>query len=424
MAGSVNELRQRLSVGDSRVSAELVDTVATRLESGETVEYRLPGEDDLRSVRDGGSETIPVTAGGQAFAIATDRKLLFAVETPSGGATIEIPYTDIRAVELDSGLLGATLRVEVWSEGTYEFTPSRGGPLEETEAFLERISGCWQRVAGALEGAQDQAELVREHLVSGQRDAAESAAETATQKLERARERVSESGDGAVEVLSARIDGTRRELRRTRMEARVERAEVLLREANHQTDATAYGGAYRSYERAREHLETALVIDVRQGFDRTDELQSKLADVETRIDHLEVRPMALALQARERAQKTDTRRVEVSAWQEAFEHYRDALTEGWGTDLDFSAREDELAFETECVVGYLIRARREYADELAADADAERQSGDTEAAVEHTEAACDQLRAARDLARQFRSGDPGPLQDRIDALEAKQQALR
>ncbi|MEF8812626.1 MAG: hypothetical protein V5A55_02260 [Halovenus sp.] len=410
-------------MGDGQVSTELADTVASRLESGEKVEYRLPGEDDLRSVRDGGSETIPVTAGGQAFAIATDRKLLFAVETPNGGATVEIPYTDVRACKLDSGLLGATLRVEVWSEGTYEFTPSKSGPLEETEAFVKRISECWQRVVGGLEGTQDQAELIREHLVNGQLDAAEDATETARQKLERARERVSESGDGAVEVLSSRIDGTRRELLRTRMEARIERAEILLREAKHQTDATAYGGAYRSYERAREHLETALAIDIRQGFGRTDELQSEIADIETRIDHLEVRPMALALQARERAQKTDTRSVEVSAWQEAFEHYRDALTEGWGTDLDFSAREDELAFETECVVGYLIRARREYADELEAKADARRQSGDAEAAVEHTEAACDQLRAAKDLARQFRSGDPGMLQDRIDALEAKQQAL-
>jgi len=423
MSKSVDEVRRQLSVGDRKVSRELANTVANRLESGETVEYRLPGDDDLRSVRDGGTETIPVAAGGQAFAIATDRELLFAVETPNGGATIEIPYTDIRAIEIDSGLLGATLRVEVWGEGTYEFSPSRSGPLAETEAFLKRISECWQRVVGALEGAQDQAELIRGHLVAGRLDAAADATETAARKLERAEEKVSQSGDGAAEILSERIDETRRELLRTRMEARIERAETLLREAKHQTDATAYGGAYRSYERAREHLETALLIDIRQEFGRTDELQSRVSDIETHIDHLEVRPMALALQARERAQKTETKHVEVSAWEEAFEHYRDALTEGWGTDLDFSAGEDELAFETECVVGYLIRARREYADELETRADEERQSGNVEAAVEHVDVACDQIRAAKDLAKQFRSGDPEALQDRIDALETKRQEL-
>lgn len=416
MSKSVDEVRRQLSVGDRRVSGSIADTVAASLETEETVEYRMPGSDTLTCEGDTETEEIPVAPGGTAFIIVTDRKLLFAVETPNGGSTVEVPYTDVRNVEADSGLFRSTLRVEVWAEGTYTFNPT-GGNLSEAVQFIERVSDCWQRVIGRLEQVQDHATRVEEYLTAGQCEQARKVSGTAAAKIDKAAQVVTQSGDDVEEVLLARIDETRQTLLEARMAGRIERAATLCREAKHQTDATAYGGAYRRYHRAREHLEHALIIDIQQGFGRAADIQSRISDIATRIDHLEVRPMALAKQARERAEGTQKTGVEVSARQEAFEHYRDALTEGWGTDLDFATDESELCSEVEDAVGELIDVRRRYASELAAEADRHRKEGNTEQAADRLTAAREQLQAAEDLARQFRSGDPEALREERLALD-------
>jgi hypothetical protein len=190
----------------------------------------------------------------------------------------------------------------------------------------------------------------------------------------------------------------------------VNRAEILIRQGRNQTDSRAYTGAYASYTRAREHLETALMAAIEHGFDVVD-IQTRIDDVANRIDSLRVRPIALAHQARERAQKTDHTDIAVQAWQDALDHYRDALTAGWGTDFDFSGNVEELPARIESTVEQLLAARRRFARELLVDGISYRDAGDLETGVERCTMADTQLDTAAQLAREYRSGDPAAIRE-------------
>jgi len=238
--------------------------------------------------------------------------------------------------------------------------------------------------------------------------------------IERAADAVTAADPAPKAVLHDWIDDVRTDLERRRMSARLARVETLLEEAIHQTDSRAYTGAYRSYSRARGHVETALVVAVENDFERIGELQEKLDHIETRIDHLTVRPLALAKQARERAQKTEKLEVKTESWQEAFEHYRDALTAGCGTDLDFAGDKEAIRFQLESVVAKLIDARRTLAEQFESTADARREVGENYVAEKQYQKAVRQLEHAELVAKQFRAGNCEAIRDQQDRITDKQ----
>jgi hypothetical protein len=336
--------------------------------------------------------------------------------------TVEIAYTDIRNVETAKGLLGATLSVDVWADGRYTFTPAGRDSLTAATEYLERVSTCWQRVVALLEDVRDQTETLVAALEDGRVDDAAEASEALERKLENASERVETSGSGVREVLTERIRRAEQTFHRRRIDARVNRAETLIRQGRNQTDSRAYTGAYASYTRAREHLETALMAAIEHGFDVVD-IQTRIDDVANRIDSLRVRPIALAHQARERAQKTDHTDIAVQAWQDALDHYRDALTAGWGTDFDFSGNVEELPARIESTVEQLLAARRRFARELLVDGISYRDAGDLETGVERFTMADTQLDAAAQLAREYRSGDPAAIREQKRAMVRHRSAI-
>lgn len=411
MTQTGDNLRARLFPGrESQYADSMIAAVEDQLDTDEEVEYRIPSTDSL-TLEDGDeTEKIPVAADGQSLAVVTDRQLLFAVETPNGESIIDVPYTDLKAIEVKDGLLGTALAVSVWAVGTYNFSPSETEPLERAAEFADRISDCWQQVVAALEQVDEQAEEIQESLESGRLGAAEEALAVAERNLDRARSKAETDGFGASDAMGARIEAREKALDRARIEGRLDRVDTLLREARHQTDSRAYTGAYKSYQRAREHLETALVIDVEWDFGRCFEIQEQIDTLETRVENLRVRPMALAHQAKERADGTEKIDVKVQALREAFEHYRDALTAGWGIDSDFSSRAD-LREHIESVVGELIETRRQFATELTEDGDRYRAAGDESMAQERYKMASNQLDAAETLAKQFRAGDRAAIQE-------------
>lgn len=422
MTRAGDKLRSRF-FGGEQLSDELVDAIQGYLERDEEIQYRLRSTGGIEHERDGETDEIPVAAGGTSLAVVTDRKLLFAVTTPNGETGIEIPYTDIRTVEADEGLLGATLTVEVWVDGTYRLTPNNREDLAPAADYLERISACWQRVIAALEEVHEQKDRLAAAREGGRETKAREARETAEGQLEKAVKRVEESGEGARDILRERIRSTEREFHRTRMDAHIRRAEVLLRQARHGTDSRAYTDAYESYERAREHLERTLVIAIDHGFDRASEIQELIDTVENRTDALVVQPIALAHQARERAEGTEKPDVAVQAWQDALDHYRDALTAGWGRAFDFSGQDGTLRPKIERTVADLIAARREFARILLDDGIKYRDAGDLETADKRFEMARNQLDAAEQLAREYRSGDRDAIHEQRDRVERHRSAL-
>lgn len=408
--------------GNGELADSLLETVADCLERDEDVQYRLRGTDGIDCERDDGHEKIPVAAGGHSVAVMTNRQLLFAVNTPNGVTTVEIPYTDIRNVETAKGLLGATLSVDVWADGRYTFTPADRDSLTAATEYLERVSTCWQRVVALLEDVRDQTETLAAALEDGRADDAAEASEALERKLENASERVATSGSGVREVLTERIRRAEQTFHGGRIDARVDRAEILMRQGRNQTDSRAYTGAYASYTRAREHLETALMIAIEHGFDAAD-IQTRIDDVANRIDSLRVRPIALAHQARERAHKTEHTDIAVQAWQDALDHYRDALTAGWGTDFDFSGDVEELPARIESTVEQLLAARRRFARELLMDSISYRDAGDLETAVARLTMAGTQLDAAAQLAREYRSGDLAAIREQKRGIVRHRSAI-
>ena len=406
-------LRARLS--ETQPPADgLVDAVADRLGAGESVTRHLSGTKAIEH-DDGPLATAP---GGQSVLLATDRKLVFAVQGPSGPDVVTVPYVDVRRVETTGRFFTTTVSIEVWARGSYEFTPTRGSDASSFAELVETRTGTWQRTVAALEDATEIAAELADRVAAGDRTGADETRDRLEAKLDRAEQIVAAAGGDVADPLAGRIEQTRESIARTRIDGQLRRTETLLEEARRQTDATEYTAAYRRYARARTRLESALVTALEWDIDTVAEIQSRIDRVDSRLEQLRVRPLALAKQARERAVRTEQLSVAVEARQAAFEHYRDAVTAGWGTDIEFAGETDRLRAEIETVVANLIADRRELAERKHREAKEHDAAGRNREARDACERAREQLAAAIELARQFVAGDADALSARWDDLAA------
>jgi hypothetical protein len=420
MSDTERNLRSRLFSGETGQSAPdaLISALDARFNENERALHQLPGSADLEHEQDGDHRTIPAATTDGVLAVVTDQRLFFGIQAPDSEEIIGIPHTDIRKVDVDEGLLRSTLSVRVWGEGRYELEVSESEQLQAAVSTLTQASTVWQFVVSALQDACEETGTLETHLEAGRPGKAHEAREKANRKLDRASSKI-ENSDVESPALDERLQSTREELHRAEIRARIARAKTLMTEAGHQTESAAYAGAYRSYWRARDHLENALMIAIENDIQEPALIQSELKTVENRLDHLEVRPIALAKQASERASGTDNLADEVAAWQASFEHYRDALTAGWGTGLDFVGDETELRLRIETVVGNLIAARREYARELEVKGKDHETVESYEQATHQYQMAREELTSAEQLAREFRAGDPDSIRDQRERIESK-----
>lgn len=408
--------------GGAAPGSETLDALDGHIEADEEIRFRLPGKGGVVHEQDGGADTIEVPAGGNSDAVVTDRKLLFVVAGADEGAVIEIGYTDIKRIDSHDGLLRSKLTVAVWGEGEYRLRIADATDLGAAVQYLREASDCWDRVIATLEDATKAAAEMGERIEAGRLDAARAHREEANEKLERCWGYLSRAEIEPPQPLRERIEGVEREQVRTEIRTRIARAETMITEATHQMEAREYTGSYRNFWYARDHLETALSLARQNDIPEPPEIASKLDRIETRLRHLEVKPRALAQQATERAVGTDSLRTEIAAWQEAFEHFRDALTAGWGTDLDFSGETAELKFKTEVAVGQLIERRCQLATELESTGD-DRQASDPEGALEAYAEGIEQLEQALQLASEFRSGEPEQIENDLYRLRVKRYKL-
>lgn len=395
----------------------LLAAVEEAVEAGEELQYQFSGTDGLTFEREDGTEESPAAADGSSVAVVTDTSLTVAVETPNGIITERIPYTNVRSVELHDGMLTSTrLEVEIWPAGVYRFSPAGDDSLQLAVEYVERVSDCWQRVVGFLEDALEHAQTVGEAIEEGRSDDAEAARDAVAGKFDRAATKIETNGTGASAALTARLREVRHRYYRIRLEARRERAERLMRAGKEYTEARQYDEAHRRYTDARTQLERALVLDIEQGFEEGQPIQERIDEIDSRVRNLSVRPMALGHQASERAEGTDQLDIEVQAWQDALDHYRDALTLGWGTDLRFTDDREGLRERIEEVVENLVTARRQLAVVLVEDGEKYSDAGDLDTATDRVEMAHNQLEAAEKLASQYRAGDVEAIRNQRAAL--------
>lgn len=415
-----NTLREKLTLtaGADEPAEVVVDALDGFIDSGEQIQYRLPGKDSVVQVEDGQTDTTTVPGNPTAAAVVTDRKLIFVVASDRASSSVTISYTELKSVDAKDGLLRSKLTVEVWGAGEYRFKISDSSDLGAAVDYLQQAERCWDQVIAALDDAREYNAAMGEAIEAGELDTARQRREDATAKLDRAREYLGRFEIDAPRALRERIAEVERNRDRTEIRTRIAHAETLITEGSHYTESREYTRAYRSFWYARDHLETAQAIARTRDRAEPAEIETKLETIETRLSHLEVRPRALAQQACERARGTEKLTVEVDAWQEAFEQYRDALTAGWGTDIDFSGDKEKLRSRIETVVGNLIERRRDLAARLEDEGDKHRR-GRPETARERYDEALDQLGRAHQLAREFRAGDAESLRVERERLGSK-----
>ena len=416
-------LREKLvpGTGSGEPTAAVVEALDGHIREGERVRYRLPGKGDL--VRDDGGETAVVSpAGGDPLAVITDRKLLFVAVGRDEGTVTEIEYTDVRRVDAHDGLLRSKLTVAVWGEGEYRLRIADASDLGAAVRYLRGASDCWDRVIATLEDAYEAIDELGTRIESGDTGAAADARERAIERIERSRSYLERAEIEPPEALDSRIEETAHELARTELRTRISRAGTLISEGTHRTEKREYTEASRRLRGARDHLDSALSVAREADIREPPEAHAKVEVVDNRLRQLEVKPRALAEQACERAVGTDSLRTEIEAWEEAFGHYRDALTAGWGTDLDFSGETDELRMKTEIAVSQLLSGRCRLADRLEREGDELRET-DPDTARERYESAIEHCERAHRLAREFRSGDPDRIAGELTRLRGKRYEL-
>lgn len=416
-----DRLRDKLVPGSStpaEPSDAVVSAVKGEITEGERAKYRLPGKAGLVREHENGTETIEKPAGGQSLALVTDRKLLFVLASEETSRVREISYTNVRSVDAKDGLLRSKLTVKAWGEGEYRFKIADSKELGAAVSYIDRAAECWERVISFVEDATEQTKAMGQRLEAGDIDGAEQPRKVAREKLERARTYLNNAGIEPPQAVADRIESAELEHIRTEIRNRLTRAETLTTQAEYQADAKEYTGAYRSYKKARSHLKRARELASEAELPEPQAIESKLQTIDTRLRHLQVRPTALAKQACERASATNKLEVEVESWQEAFEHYRDALTAGWGTDLEFEGKTWKIKQKIELIVWKLTDRRQALATryEQRGDDLAKREPG---RAIKQYDAALDQLEQAQQLAAEFRTGDPTALDDQLDRITAK-----
>jgi len=417
MVLGTEKLRSRLSstaAGETQSEA-VVTALDGRIQEDEPLLYRLQGKGGL--THDDGDEqrTIQAEADGETVAIVTDRRLLLVI-AGSESTVAELPHLDLKNVDANDGLLRSTLTVEGWNEGSYSLRIAGGDELGAAVSYLRDASTCWQQAVAAIEDAAEYTEQLGEALEAGKLRTARDAREGAMEKLDRAESKLSAFEYDAPGPLTEQIEQARTELAQTQIRGHFARAKTLMTEARGQTEDGAYTAAFQNYWDARDHLEMALSTAQKADISEPAAVQSKLDTIETRLDHLRVRPLALARQSVERAQGTDKLSVEVEAWQEAFDHYRDALTAGWGTDIEFSGDTKDIRFQTEIAVANLIDARERLAREFEHEAD---QTENADRAQKWYQEGLNHLKRAQQLASEFRSGEPSALDGEIDRIAGK-----
>jgi tetratricopeptide (TPR) repeat protein len=422
MSRNTKTLRSRLLGEDRPTKQRMVEALESRLEETEDVEYQLTSRGSLTHEEDSGTTYEKGGGDGGTLLAVTDRKLVFVVDTRTGLETADVPYTDLKDITADSGILKTTLSVRVWGRGTYSFKPKGGDKAERVAEFATNGSQAWQRVVAALQDARQHISTIATYVADGRMDAARDARDSAQSNLETAKTRIGEAQRWFRDPLEERAARAGTELSRTWMEGRFERGKRRLAEATTHTDAQRYDDAAAAFQQARDHLERALTIAIEDGFALAGDIQSTLSDLHDRLDTLRARPLTLAERSRAQAQMAESPELAVVAWEEALNHYRDALEAAWGTDIDFEGDTDALRMQIEWVVANVVRERARLAVSLEAEGDECRESGSDDQAVDHYRAALDQLAMARRLARQYRAGDVDTLETRCDCLRGNADA--
>lgn len=404
----------------SKLGEGLVEVLESSLADGETVLARLFSTGAL--VHETGDETVERGGGDDGLLfVVTDRKLVFVLDTPTGREVAEIPYTDLRDIEVDSGFLSTKVAVTVWGRGTFRFKYKDGDDPADTVEFVESASDTWQRTVAALQDARQYVTEVGTAIKAGQSEKVADARESTIESIDKARRHKNAGVDALTDPLETRIADVEQEFERTRMESRFKRGQKLASQTTPVSKTGDYDRTHQDLLGAREQFEKSLRIADTEGFWSAPDAEAEIDELDRRLSKLEVQPIQLAEQALERALDSSAPATAADRWENAFERYRDVLEAGWGTTANFDGETDTLRYQLAWLVAKIVTLHEHVArrQETAGD----EVSREDETAQHHYNEACKHVSRAREYAREYRPGDPDQLDDWLESLQAKRASV-
>jgi tetratricopeptide (TPR) repeat protein len=354
-------------------------------------------------------------SGKGSLTVVTNVKLIFfAKKDPenvtSESAVLEVPYLEVRNIEVKSGLLKTRIEVTTRRDEVISFSPG-DTDAQELEDYIATAIRRWRRIRQNLNAASEQSEQIRKYIESGEPEAAKDAYREALEHVETATQAADDLGEDTTTVIETQIERTERLLESSRVQGHRTRAEQHLDSAARYIDRQQYAEAYESYLSALQQRHKALAIAENSGVEVNGRLDDEIGEVQGLASELKRDVLDAAERARERAMAADTPGAAVSNWQEALTQYRSLLELGWGTDLGRDPVDtDALRMQIEWVVQNLKDARRSVATKQEKQGDrlalGRPDDDDVFQIIEHYESALAHLQRVEALSKEYRSGDP------------------
>lgn len=353
-------------------SGHLVDApLSTHLADGETARYLVESKKGGLVVRDGDDErTYAPDDDYRAFALVTDRRILFVAGRAGGDETVSLPLADVLEADADrSGFISSALVAVTHDGRRYQF-PCRG----DLDAVVETINddaAAWSHAERLLEDADAAVERARNRLEAGNHVEALAGMADASSYWEEALAALEPVHQSAVQGLHERVAVRREMASRLRRQIRAAAgasahasAQRAWQDRSYERAAAAYEDAADAYEASRE----------RPGDVPTDEqLARRLAGVARERAVLRAAPVVDADAAARRAAGIDDPERAAEAWAQALDRFRAALELEWGAsgrrfEVDREATRESAADAAAAAIDARLEAGRQWlaaGDELA-----------------------------------------------------------
>lgn len=396
-----------------------------RFEGSEEPAYLLTSEKGIRHERD--DETKTVTPGSDCAAVAavTDERVLLVVggnsdDQGNPDRSVSLPYTEIRAVESNRGVLKSRLTITARTSDRYHFLVGGREDFENVAATVSRASNYWVAVDRRLSKAKEHLSTIDDHLEAEDPRAAADAYRRTRELVAEARDVAAEFRDGThamhrrIEQVETRLTMTQIRGHKVRAEQHVAAAEEARRAGDFKTAFEAYRSALEQYDRGE-----SLATDV--DHHGIEEFEDRKRAAKRALSQIKTGPLVSAMDACADAQATTDPADAVEAWQVALYRCHDALVLVHRHD-GFHGDYDALRYQVEWVAGRLLDAHESVVARAEARGD-EAVDERPDAAAEAYRLALGHAESALSVAGEFRSGDRDEYTDTRDRLREKLAAV-
>lgn len=368
-----------------------------------------------------GTETIEPGPNCRAVAAITDERVLLVVgnsrDDREGDREVSIPYTDLRSIETNTGVLKSRLSLTTETSERFHIRLRGRRDLTPVEKYVQRAVWHWKQFDRQLEDARASLAQVETSLENGETDDAVDAYRKTRERLLEAT-RIAEDYRDGDHAMHRRIEAVRRERTVTEIDGYRMRAEELFERAAEDWEDGEYRSAIAAYKDSIEQYDQAIDRAADIEYEEREELEAAREAVADELDARRSEPIREVRTVCDMALMATDPDNAVWAWQQALDTTHDALSLLL-TEPTFEGDPDALRFQVEWIAQNLLRAHCDAGINAEARGNEYCMDSAEESGRQAYERACDHLEAAKRVANEFRSGDPDEIDPAIERIEDK-----